>query len=67
MIKTNDEIFELVCITPMEYNPNEYNEMSLGYYSSQELANEQKDICQRQANEELQNLEYTVKKHRIIM
>jgi hypothetical protein len=67
MIKKGDEIWELVCLTSCEYNPEELTEVTLGYYSSQEKANEQKDICEKQAAEENQDLQYEVRKHRIIL
>ena len=67
MIKQDDEIWELVCITSCKYNPNELEEITLGYYSSQEKANEQKDICEKQAEENYQDLTYEVRKHRVIL
>ena len=67
MIKKGDEIWELVCITSCEYNPNELEEVTLGYYSSQEKANEQKDICEKQSESDNQDLQYKVEKHRIIL
>ena len=66
-MKKGDEIWQLICITSCEYNPNELEEITLGYYSSQEKANEQKEICEREAKEENQDLQYEVKKHRIIL
>jgi hypothetical protein len=67
MIKQGDEIWELVCITSCEYNSNELEEITLGYYSTQEKANEQKDICEKQAEESNLDLEYQVEKHRIVL
>ena len=67
MIKKDDEIFELICITSCEYNPNELEEITLGYYSSQEKAIEQKSICEEQAREDNLYFEYEVKKHYIIL
>ena len=66
MIKANDEIFELICLSECEYNSNEMQEFTLGFYSSQKLANEQKTICEKQAEEEVQSLQYRVEKHRIV-
>jgi formate dehydrogenase assembly factor FdhD len=45
-MKKNDEFFELVCIYP------DSQEFSLGFYTSQKIANEQKDICEKQAEKE---------------
>jgi len=67
MIKKGDEIWELVCITSCEYNPNELEEIILGYYSTQEIANEQKEVCERQAEDDFQDLQYEVRKQRIIL
>lgn len=66
-MKKDDEIFELVCISPCEYNNEELTEFTLGYYSSQEIANEQKEICIQQADEDNQDFEYRIEKHRIIL
>ena len=67
MIKKGDEIYQLICISSCEYNPEELTEFTLGYYSSQEKANEQKEICEKQAEEDNQDLQYRVEKHRIIL
>ena len=67
MIKKGDEIWELVCITSCEYNPNELEEVTLGYYSTQEFANKQKDICIKQAEEDNQDFQYEIRKCRIIL
>ena len=61
MIKKGDEIFELICITP-----DTNDEFSLGYFSNQHIANEQKTICEKQVREGNLFLEYEVRKHRII-
>jgi len=66
-MKKGDEIWQLICVTSCEYNPEELTEFTLGYYSSQEKANEQKEICKREAEEDNQDLQYEVKKHRIIL
>lgn len=66
-MQKNDEIFELICISPCEYNPEELTEFTLGYYSKQEIVIKQKEICEKQANEENQDLQYRVEKHRIIL
>jgi len=61
IMKKSDEFFELVCIYP------DSQEFSLGFYSSQEIANEQKEICEDQAKQENLDLEYMVKNHKIIL
>lgn len=66
MVKKGEEIFELICISYPEYMPNDLIEFTLGYYSTQEKAIEQKEICEREAEEFNQDLQYEVKKHRII-
>lgn len=66
-MQKNDEIFELICISPSEYNIGELTEFTLGYYSKQEIVIKQKEICEKQANEENQDLQYRVEKHRIIL
>lgn len=66
-MQKNDEIFELVCIAPCVYHQGELNNFTLGYYSKQEIAIEQKEICEKQANEENKDLQYRVEKHRIIL
>lgn len=60
-MRKDDEFFELICITP-----ENGNEFSLGHYSTQKIANEQKDICINQAEKNNLLLEYEVRKHRII-
>lgn len=64
MVKKNDEIFELVCIS--HEKDNEDSEFSLGHYSSQEIANEQKVICEKEAEESNYYFEYEVRRYRII-
>ena len=66
-MKRNDEVFELVCITSTEYEPNEEAEISLGFYSSEEIANRQKEECEIDAEEDNQDLKYEVKTHRVIL
>lgn len=63
MIKKGDKFFELVCITSTEYNPNEEVEITYGFYSSLEIANNIKKECVAQAKG--LNLEYKIKKHKI--
>jgi hypothetical protein len=65
MITKNDEVFELVCLNPE--NIHAESEFSLGLYSSQEIANEQKDICEKQAEKENYYFEYQIRKRRIIL
>ncbi len=67
MIVKDDEVFELVCITSVEYDPNEEVEMSMGFYSCQEIANWQKEKCELQAEEDNQDLKYEVKNHTVIL
>jgi len=69
MIKKGDEIYQLICISSYGYAPEELTEFTLGYYSSQEKANEQKDICEKQAEEDnlIADLQYRVEKHYIIL
>lgn len=60
MVKKDDRIFELVSI----YDDGQ--EFSLGLYSSEKIANEQKDECEKQAEKTNLFLEYMVKNRRII-
>ncbi len=66
-MKKGDKLFELICITSPEYNPNEEIEISLGFYSSYIIAVREKKICEKQAEEDNQDLKYEVKKHKIII
>jgi len=61
MIKKGDRIFELVSL----YDDGQ--EFSLGHYSSNIIASEQKAICEAQAEEMNLLIEYMIKEHRVIL
>ena len=59
-------IWQLVCLTPDEHGSMS-NEFIVGTYSSEEKAVENKDLCEKQVIEaQMRDIEYDIRKHRII-